>query len=1433
MCDHVSDAAVGQVPESTADGGDLLAFDVVAVAADEQTTASMTRSVKVQSQRCGDFFAQLVDGTATLPISRSGVLEALKAYIRQAHADDIRPDAVLSLKATVDGENVPLASDAVVSNLLEAVGTNAILAVGYETSSAAQSSVSLALVFNDLVGHRESSGTFRYSLSSDQLLKALKQECIHELDLPEDSQVCVSVSVEGTEQLINSDRALMELLLHHSEQAAASGGEASPLRLVVALAETKTSQIGVFVRAHLVDTLAAHDAEFTFDYNIHQENLLSALKEAVRHAFEMTNNAVINVAAVFDGEEVALPSDKSLLNTLTEFLAPGAALELTVRAAQSAAPSITLQALVSAGADSAVAEFDFTFAVDDANIVSHLRHEVEVELEQAFTERDQLVFVDDNGEEIVIASDPLLRDLAHQLAADSKPLQLIVRRRSEAAVRAPQCRRNVACKLRDETAMFVFQYTVEQENVLQSLVEDVKDELDLMPNDAVSLEAVIDGDIIPLRSDREVREVLHHLDRDDTLLLVAHENTLRNKQQSVSVVNRPVECAFEGETALFSIRYVIDQDGLLQHLLTETQHELDLMPNEKIRLSVVIGSDEAPLSTDGEARELLSLDDAAALKLVAYRVASSGAEQPQSSAPPRRRIACTLGSETAHFELAFNFSDGSIVEALVVECKDELDLMPNENLRLFLCLADGEDVALTSDGMLREVLSSLSTTDDVLTLRAEVVQAAAQRSSTAKRPIRCTFNGQTAEFDFSFSVDQENLLQSLLAECKGELDLMPSDSILLSAVIDKELAPLRSDRDLRELLSATDAAPIDLSAEHVDSSAAGSPLRAAQAIQQAITLRLDVRCGEESSCVTLRFSKGEQSILESLKQEIRGEMELEPSVALILMASVDEQSPFALRSDADVVALVLPDQLSHTVSIFVTLPKSEQQQLEEVRLNRTAELFALFYDWQDIIAVDVVEASDLKLVIGNVRYDGVALSSTDPILEKLTELANAETVLRVDDELLPYLEKLVSHLGDEDVSRFCHACRDVIEFLVSKSPAFRLRRSLSEAFRSLAVNSVVSSQGLKSVLLSSTLFDADDIETVFVGFGETLTRREYNSVLEQLFGDHPQDVVQLLVAALQGHDDRKTSEGHLEVFQLRRNRLAANVRHALDGVAAVHLVSFAQDGIADDTMRGLVWAVSCLAGGPHYAADAVQWFKESTKDEIAAYNFIASLVQFKSSSVSQQVLAHVSTAVNDPSLEPSQLLPRSLAANGLATWALSAAQLVCHHRRLLFPPPQTQLQPRPPSAKPDETPRKARGFSSPYVLQRNAEGANANRIADDQEERGVCTAVTPVERFEPRLRHLTNDLQITESKPGISLRQLTAVLPQVAERAPLLLSTAPQHEAPTAAPEQAPEPEPSSEATATEPLPEANGAENPIVSEDTQEPPAAGSDTAVAATGAL
>jgi hypothetical protein len=521
---------------------------------------------------------------------------------------------------------------------------------------------------------------------------------------------------------------------------------------------------------------------FAFQYDVNQQNLLEALKEATRDHLHLQSAAQIEICAAFDGSEVAIPGDKALLGILTDHLEPGQALPVVVKSTEVMAFSgVRVRCVFN---DQAVT-FEFRHSVTEDNLLLSLRHECAGELDVELDSRDELVYVDPQGNEVPLVADGALRNAAEYHSENSTPMEILIRRAFQPVVLS----RNIRCTFGTETVTFVFKHSLDQQNVLQELYREAKAELDLMPDDVIALIAVTEEGNVPLKTDREVLELLSSLLEGYTLDLIAEPNAEPEVSRLDKGLRRHLTCTLSDVTAEFELNFVLGQDGLLDFLISECKEALDLFPSETITLAVAIGDDAVPIKNDNILREIL-LAIEGSLRLEASRI-----ESP--SITLSRQVHCTLGDETAAFELRYTMDQPNLLRYLHEECKAELDLLPNEQISLVAAI-DGEDVCFSADREVREVLGQLSP-GAPLVLRAKVIKS---NVAALLHVFQCvvTCCDTEATVVLKYRTGEANLLSSLVQEIRGDFDLAPEVPLSLSATVQGRILPLKTDQDLVSIL---------------------------------------------------------------------------------------------------------------------------------------------------------------------------------------------------------------------------------------------------------------------------------------------------------------------------------------------------------------------------------------------------------------------------------------------------------------------------------------------------------------------------------------------------------------------------------------------------------------------------------------------------------
>ena len=913
------------------------------------------------------------------------------------------------------------------------------------------------------------------------------------------------------------------------------------------------------------------------------------------------------------------------------------------------------------------------------------------------------VALDSDGT-LVISGDKQLEEFLNELIRSdtTKVPHVVVSVASKAEKQSVRIVASLIGELESREAAFDFEFALSDFQLLDTLREAIRSELELDQKQQISLVAVVDGCSFTL-SEKVLVEVLSQKHQDEIRVEVQAVNAATYRQATVF-------CRFATSTdedeAAVTFRYTLVESSLLQALCCEIAGELEA-EFDRTKLTCVSGDQLIIVASDTILRELLN--GGQELHLLLNPV------QSKTAVERTKQISCLLGGEEATFQFSYSLLDGGLLENFRAECRAETDLMPSDKI-ILTAVVDDSQIPIDRDSTLLELLSH----DGPLVVLVEEVRAA-PKQIVKQKDVTCTLGTDTVTFVFTFSVQQDGLLEHLYGEIKDELDLLPNEEIIITLAQQEDDASIEvgTDRILRDILSDVERLVFTVALKKKK----GQRQQARQATVLCKSGSDEVRCEityRENDCV---------SVL--LQQEIRHELELDGTVVVTFTdvegGPVDEN---ALRR--------LLDQ-GTTAVLNVVLPKSQRDTLEEMPLNRNAELHALFYDWQDILG-ETFDASDLRLVLQNVKQDGKPLPPGDAIFGKVAEFANSGSSRRTEVDLLPFLGSMTAHYADADVSTLCHLCRDVISFVVDVSPQFRYRRAVSQVFRTISVNDSVNLSQLLG-LLSKAGVEESITGTVIEGFGEQLSLRDFRAILEQLFGESVQDVADLITAA-QDAAPTTSRRGEREVHLLRRQRLLSEVRHALDGTST--------DQFNAIPVGSLKLCIAALLSPNTFSSStqasrlavAEKWFAEKISTEVAAHNFLSELTSFKSSGMDEIALHEVSALLVSTELDPSFLLSVSPASCALAMWAIAAAQLVCHNRRLMFPHVLSADQ-QPLCARKPEGPK---GVSAPRLLRNLYEERDDQVVANYSPNSGVP-------RFEPRLRHLCNDLQITDAQFPITYRQ--------------------------------------------------------------------------------
>jgi hypothetical protein len=279
------------------------------------------------------------------------------------------------------------------------------------------------------------------------------------------------------------------------------------------------------------------------------------------------------------------------------------------------------------GGLSEIHKFRHRFGRDEPNIVSQLRSACAASIGGSpLSANDLMLCTLDDGEEVQIGSDAMLRELLQSHSEQEHPLLITVQRKRKVVV----LERLVVCQLHDDYAQFSYRFVVDDSNLLASFREECKAELDLLPSDNVSLFAQIGGpgETVPLSKDSALREaLLANREQPLQVLLVRKPPSGRRGSRDVAMplsfsakapgaslrqMQRPVECTVGRKKVSFVFSFRLDEEGLLDHLHTccKQAHNIGIDSRVKLTLNhldadVLCSRD---LSTDAQLREVLSDD---------------------------------------------------------------------------------------------------------------------------------------------------------------------------------------------------------------------------------------------------------------------------------------------------------------------------------------------------------------------------------------------------------------------------------------------------------------------------------------------------------------------------------------------------------------------------------------------------------------------------------------------------------------------------------------------------------------------------------------------------------------------------------------------------------------------------------------------------------
>ena len=314
------------------------------------------------------------------------------------------------------------------------------------------------------------------------------------------------------------------------------------------------------------------------------------------------------------------------------------------------------------GATSESHKFVYRFAPDESNLVSQLRSACSANVGGApLTAADTMLCTLDDGQEVQIGSDAMLRELLRSHAELEQPILVTVQRKRKAVV----IERLVVCQLADDKAQFSFRFVVDDNNLVESFREECKAEMDLLPSDNASLFAQVStGETVPLAKDSVLREVLTS-NRDEPLhvLIVRKPPSGRRGSRTSDppsasrLLQRTVECSVGRKKAQFVFSFRIDEEGLLDHLHTCCKQAHSIPVDSRVKLvlhhldaNIMCSRD---LGTDVQLRDVLADEaDFPSLNInalvVSKRAVARADSTPTSAAspvvPPSRDLNVSAGT---------------------------------------------------------------------------------------------------------------------------------------------------------------------------------------------------------------------------------------------------------------------------------------------------------------------------------------------------------------------------------------------------------------------------------------------------------------------------------------------------------------------------------------------------------------------------------------------------------------------------------------------------------------------------------------------------------------------------------------------------------------------------------------------------------------------
>eukprot|EP00759_Apiculatamorpha_spiralis_P013389 PhF_6_TR2002/c1_g1_i1/m.3391 len=336
--------------------------------------------------------------------------------------------------------------------------------------------------------------------------------------------------------------------------------------------------------------------------------------------------------------------------------------------------------------------------------------------------------------------------------------------------------------------MFPFSYSSDQNNLLESLLNDCLAELDMEMSGPMELVCHIHGESIQITNDAQVRELLSVASSDNILQL-----EVRRPVPKAKVFYVQVTCQMgQDRNATFRFKYLQNQDSLVDALKGDCLAELEVQNvDAAYELNCQLDGVLIPVTSDSQLREILSSVGSNGSPL--HVVLQAAAPKPKSLIA---QIQCSHGPESVSFKFRYNPTLEALQQTLLHECLIELEIHDQQTPYELYYVSEECIVPLVSDAQLRELFG--------LGVETKLeVRRPAPKQKTYSINIECSRGGETATFTFKYSTAEENLVGKLIEDC---VDLLVSDfggsevTYCVDVCVEGDYVPISSDSQLREVL---------------------------------------------------------------------------------------------------------------------------------------------------------------------------------------------------------------------------------------------------------------------------------------------------------------------------------------------------------------------------------------------------------------------------------------------------------------------------------------------------------------------------------------------------------------------------------------------------------------------------------------------------------